>query len=167
MSTVRFIILACFCVVGAEHSEAAKPADVKKVVSLMRSKALKGAIFRKGKRSGWVQIVFIANKRRYTMFIAGKASKAYLSVWVRPNGSRGQRKLKTFTDYGLDGQVDFGINGKKWRRRSRSKKVKKGDPRKYFASGKDGISKKKGEQHRLYWQKLYDTAITDALSTLR
>jgi len=76
-----------------------------------------------------VQVVYVYQGIRYTLWykptevttveVLGQThevvQKDFVSVWERPNGSRGDAVLDTYTDFGVDGCVNFGIGGEKSR----------------------------------------------------
>lgn len=108
-------------------------------------------------RLGWrTRIVSVSKGLRYTFesFIPvhGKTS---LSVWVRRNGTWGQDTLVSFSDEGLDGNVDFGISGPTTATDEQRKFFLVGDPPAGWPT--------RGEQYRAYWQARYDEALRAVL----
>lgn len=156
---MKFILfLALFNILSltfCNHASAADPDDVAKVVKLIHSKKTKGVLLRKFDKTGGVEIVFVSNGLRYTMYHSGSKDINFLSVWVRPNGTTSKAKLKTFTDQDLNGKVDFGL------------KLKDGSDltKKLYYSSRSG-QPQKGQQFSSYWQKIYDTSIDHALQKL-
>lgn len=154
MSVTMFLVLllaAVAVLLLPLKAKAAEPTDVKRVVELMHSGAsnvLSGKTF----DDNDVQIIFVVRGLRYTFYHS--VEEGSLSVWRRPEGTGGQKNILTFTDYGLDGQVDGGVKGKAGT-----------DSEKQLLYVTDRETK--GEEFHPYWQGLYDQAIKDALRTLK
>ena len=111
------------------------------------------------------QSVFISDGVKYTMFIVPAAAwpemdgsaPGFLSVWERQNGTVGQSSLSTYTDYGLNRSVEFGMGPG-----SGTFEILQ---RIRTATGT--ITWSDGAAFRSYWQAKYDTAITRALAYYR
>lgn len=143
----------------AGEAQAAKREDVRKVIELMYERPVNGAILSRTFQDGDAQVVFVSKGLRYTIYYTGPRDPRlqFLSFWVRPNGTAKKKDVRTFTDHGLDGVVDFGLNGKNGDERARQ----------LFESGYDSAHhKRSGEQFAAHWQKQYDLAIAAALRTL-
>jgi len=131
----------------------AMSADVTRVVSCIKSLTCKNVILTKGNFGNGKQIVFTDSHRRYTMYWSGEdGPQGFLSVWVRPEGTGGQLALITFTDRGLDGLVDFGVQGPASWSDSRRKHFHKNDE----------ASPNIGFEFRQFWQMQLDEAIAAA-----
>lgn len=144
------ILVSLFVFMFVPTAKAAESGEVERVVSLMYSSP--NVIARKLYHANGVQVVFVAGGLRYTLYhTGGKGDLNLLSVWVRKNGTTGQRGVLTFTDHSLDGTVNLGINGKEG----------SDSARQYF-----NLEEEKGVEFRHYWQSLYDKAIKDALRAL-
>ncbi len=133
-------------------ASAADYKDVARVVGMIANKKVP-VISREGN-----QIVFVHKGMRYTFWDSGERTQAddpnsaWLSVWVRKDGTSSQETMDTFSDHGFDGVVDFGIDGAK---------------KKAFDSGADGISTKEGLEYQGFWQERYDSAIKAGIEYLR
>lgn len=90
------------------------------------------------------QSVYVINGKRYTVYYPG-GEHPFLSFWVRPNSTSEWNVIKTFSDHGLDGKVEFGIQT---------------PPDRYTFNIDD---KNIGLEHQEYWQKIYNEAIADAI----
>jgi len=155
------ILCLAFCLfslAGIHEVKAADPADVAKVVELVKT-AKAGFLSRKEHKEGSYQLVFVRKGLRYTVFVSNGAQK-FMTIWVRPDGTSESNLLEGMTDYQLDGEIDSGSIGE----------MELGDDvvRKMYESGvPDGGNKAIGEQFREYWQGQYDKAIVDALMILK
>lgn len=102
-------------------------------------------------------IVFVHKGKRYSLYHSSERirpddpNSAWLSFWVRKNGTSGQHNLMSFTDNGFDGKVDFGIDG----------------PRQRYFKHADRYSAAEGLEHEAFWQKELDVAINAALEYKR
>lgn len=138
----------------AATAQAASPEDVREVVAMVtdgRVPSLARHNYKNGDRS----IVFVHGGRRYTLYHSGPRidpndpQSAWLSVWVRNESP--SKGVDTFTDFGSDGVVDFGLDGPRLR---------------LFHEGR-ARTVPEGLNHREYWQKQYDDAIAAALAYKR
>jgi len=99
-----------------------------------------------------VQAVMVIDGQRYTVWVANSNENAkpvmsdLMSFWVRPEGTKGQDELTTFSDTGLDGRCDFGIIPAKMS--GIGKQV-------LFRDGTDG-TKPEGLEHKDRFQSLYN-----------
>lgn len=102
-----------------------------------------------------VQAVMTIDGQRYTVWVANSDEQGQIklpdmmSVWVRPEGTRGEALLTTFSDTGLDGRCDFGIipaASNRWQR------IK-------FRAKNGTNSNGEGLQHRDRFQKLYSETL--------
>jgi hypothetical protein len=151
-STALIVVLLLASLFGGWPAQAADAKDVAKVIAFMNDPKTK-VIDRKTYEGGGVQIVFVTQGKRYTFYHTGsdQPSLKWLSVWVRPNGTNSLEQCVTFSDHLFDGTVDSGA---------------------YMHNGTDAEIKRYnqenqvGEEHRTYWQSLYDQAIADALKAL-
>ena len=102
-------------------------------------------------------VVFVHKGKRYSLYHSSERitpenpNSAWLSFWVRRNGTSGQHNMLSFTDNGFNGKVNFGIDGLRQR---------------YFNSG-DRHSPAAGLEHQAFWQKELDAAIKAALDYKR
>lgn len=146
-----FVVLALVVSMCPINVHAATPADVAQVVALLQS----APNAKKTKFNG-TEFSFLYQGKQYGFWYSRDAK--LLSVWVRTRGTNGQKiLLGTFSDQGLDGTVDFGINGK-----DGTDEVKQ-----YFSVEEDRPGKSKGEEFRPHWQSQYDQAISTALRVLK
>ncbi len=155
------LIALAATLVFSTKAHAASPKDVQEVAAMVTDKkvpTLTRVASYFGNDHMGDTITFVHKGMRYTVYNSGERIKAddpnsaWLSVWVRKDGTSGSKNMDTFTDNGFDGNVDFGIDG----------------PRSHlFHSGADGISGKEGLEHEAFWQKKYDTAIKAALEYKR
>ncbi len=102
----------------------------------------------------WRQLVFVEGGNRYTLFYSWSnkfADLNFLTIWVRRNGTKGNKNLDVFGDTYLDGEVDEGL-------------LAMSDKRFYSVSHPGSAS---GPEYRGYWQKRYDAAIAAALHHLK
>lgn len=148
----KLLIVTALLVASLASAQTADYKDVARVVGMIANKKVP-VVSRQGS-----QIVFVHKGMRYTFWNSGERIKAddpnsaWISVWVRKDGTSGQGTMNTFSDHGFDGNVDFGIDGKKV---------------KYFSTGTDSISKPEGLEHRAFWQKQYDAAIDAAVQYMQ
>lgn len=148
----KIVLITAILVSLIAPASAADQKDVTLVVGMIANKKVP-VISREGN-----QIVFVHKGMRYTFWDSGERTKAdepnsaWLSVWVRKDGTSGQETMDTFSDHGFDGVVDFGIDGPK---------------KKIFRSGVDGSSAKEGFEHQAFWQERYDAAIRAGVEYLR
>ncbi len=136
-------------------ASAASRDDIHKIVAQMGQHTCKHLLTQKSYPGGGEQVVFVDGGKRYTMYWSesGVPKEAWLSVWVRSSGRKRNSVLKTFSDYGLDGEVDFGLMGPaKW----------SDEKRQYFGSGKFAAMRPQGRKFRQRWQNEYDAAIAAA-----
>lgn len=152
MKNFAILLLVLFFCPIVNGVSATEPSDVEAVVELMYTS--KSVITRKVYEDGSLQVVFRKGGLRYTFYYHPDEKDSFLSVWVRPNGTHGQKTMETFSDSTLNGRVDFGIKG--------------GDnDERYYVSGEELLLERKGSQYEKYWQKQYDKAIKDALLRLK
>lgn len=154
-ATSILLLTILFSSALCNHAHAADPKDVAKVVELMYLKSTTGIIDKEVYDDGGIQIVFITDNLRYTLYHSGDEQVNFLSVWVRPNGTSNRDVLQTFTDDDLDGQINFGICEVKG-----TLSVRK-------CYGLKTREEACGNEYRDYWQQIYDKAITDALNALK
>lgn len=124
--------------------------------------------------TGETQVVFVQNGKRYTVFYSGyswsgrdsavmPAKEQWITIWVRPNGTSSPEAGDSFTDFGLDGNVDDGILG------LYPITPVTGDIRKNYRNGANRVLlegekfEPVGVQYQSYWQKRYDAAIRGIL----
>jgi len=172
MRTIIATLLLSFFFITPTTADAASKADVQKVVELMFSPSTNSKVLLKEVKTAEkddIQVVFVENGKRYTLWYSGNriikddADSHWLAFWVRPDGTSGQESMITWTDNGMDGNVDFGIIGK-----NRPDSV-----RKLFREDKvydfESRTKKlviEGEEYRSHWQAQHDEAIAAALRHL-
>jgi hypothetical protein len=158
---VRPIVFTLAVLFGATAAEAASPIDVAKVAAMVTDASVPVLLRQKEYVNGEYlgdTIVFVQGGHRYTIYNAPKiVGRGYtvpgmLSVWVRKNGTAGQRMVDGFTDQDFDGSVNFGLDGA---------------DRKLFEGGMDSYDGPKGLAFRSYWQRQYDAAIHAALAYRR
>lgn len=107
-----------------------------------------------GELNGY-QAVFVCNGKRYTLYNSGERIReddpqsAWLSFWVREDGTYGQETLDTFSDNGFDGIVNFGIDGPR--------------EREFIPDGTNATD----DEHQPYWQQRLDDAVSALLNCLR
>jgi hypothetical protein len=140
-------------------AHAATPADVKQVTDFMFGRAPSVHYVKPLWMSNWAaantspvyRIVFVEGGRRYTMQYTSAMGDSFpesLDFWERPNGTRDQSVLTTYSDSGLDGTIDFGTG-----------------PQDNLYT--DMFGKVEGQDNKAYWQKEYDDAIAAALRYYR
>lgn len=96
------------------------------------------------------QIVFRHKGVRYTFYYGEvRGGDNWLAVWMRPDGTHGQRLIETFSDTSLDDRVDFGITGKGNRDSEEARYFNVEDR---SSSGSTAKPEVRGEKHRQYWQ---------------
>ncbi len=135
--------------------------DLKAIVACMKTETCKHTI------SDWADtdqttygLSFEWGHKHYTLMLAGPPvfSAPSLDIHVREAGAGNQSSLEQeVIDHGLDGVVDFGLQGpvehrKKWHRR--------------FDSGKFGGAPCVGGEFQDFWQKQFDDAIAAAKQRL-
>ena len=129
------------------------PKDVAEVAAMVTDKRIPGLLRREeyfGDKFMGTTYVFVHRGLRYTLYHSGArikegdANSAWLSFWVRKNGTYGQKRLDTFTDHAFDAAVDFGIDGLK---------------KKYFRAEEPV----RGAEHRAFWQQRLERAVRAAL----
>jgi len=110
---LSFLSLVLVSVLITEIAQASTPVqDVKKIITVLKERNYKNVILEKNFGGTDLQIVFVDNGLRYTVYYTGvNTTKEFISFWVRPEGTSGLKFLSTFTDHDLDGVVDFGIKG--------------------------------------------------------
>jgi hypothetical protein len=99
-----------------------------------------------GEREGDVQVVFVHKNIRYTIWYPGDM----FSIWERPNGTRGQEFIQTYSDQDITGCVNFGIMG--------SGKSGDDSSRRYRRWNDIGSDLAVAEHHT-YWQQRYQMAL--------
>jgi hypothetical protein len=98
-----------------------------------------------------VQAVMSVDGKRYTVWVANEYEgydrpvKDMMSFWIRPEGTTGIDSLVTFSDQGLDGNCDFGVDGK----------------RIYDFNEKEGM------KHRKHFQQLYEETVDKLLEVYK
>lgn len=148
----------------ATPAEAATREDVARVLMFItRPDAYKKLMLKRPDvESNGLTVVFVEKGRRYSLYYVPPTthtwgqSSGLLSVWVIPDdlAKRSADLEPTFSDDGLDGVVDFGVEGPTtWQE----------DWRKLFDSEKFAPKAAKGIQYAPYWQAKYDEAIADAI----
>jgi hypothetical protein len=66
------------------------------------------------------QAVITMDGKRYTIYISNRSGLPdstnldLISIWVRPEGTTGQKVLTTWTDYNFDGSVDWALGPLDW-----------------------------------------------------
>ncbi len=99
-----------------------------------------------GEREGDVQVVFVHDNIRYTIWYTGDL----FSIWERPNGTRGQEYIQTYGDDGATGCLNFAIAG--------SGKAGDDSSRRYMRW--NGIGDDLGViENHTYWQQRYLKAL--------
>ena len=131
---------------------AASPKEMAEVAAMVLDEKVPALLRKKNYINGefmGTTMVFVHKGLRYTLYHSGEPIKAgepqsaWLSVWVQKNGTYAQKDVDTFSDHGFDGTIDFGISGSADKRMFR-------------------IEYKEGLEHREYWQRRLDAAITAA-----
>lgn len=157
-NSILCLVFCVFFLTGLQEVKAADPAEVAKVVNLVKT-AKSGFLTRDEHEEGSYQLVFVRKGLRYTVFVSSEAHR-FMTIWVRPDGTSESNVLEGMTDYQFDGEIDSGNIGE----------IELGDDivRKRFESGvSDSGNEAMGEQFKEYWQGKYDKAIVDALKMLR
>ena len=153
----RTLLLAATAVLASSPALAASPADVRAVADMVNDLSVpvlqrSRSPFRTGGLGG--QIVFVEGGVRYTFYHSGTPirsrdpNSAWLSMWARPNGSKGRAVVETTSDNGFDGRVDFGTGG-----------TRAG----LFSNNAMHLGDPTGIQNQAYWQRQYDKAIAAAI----
>jgi hypothetical protein len=146
MKKILFVMVIATMMIGFTTVVHAAPAvNVKKVFEAIQQNRDKLLLYHE-LEGGSFQAVYVAKGKRYTVYYSG-SDVNFLSFWVRPNGTWSQDLIKTFTDNGLNGDVNFGIQAG----------VRNSEKKELF----DQIGL--GQDYRAYWQDQYDTAIADAM----
>jgi hypothetical protein len=140
LSTFLLVIALSF---NASYAHAANPADVARVVKLVKQHP----------HQGDYQVVFVHKGKKYTIRYTSDDGRrdtntSLLAVWVRPVGTTDQKSLTTFSDRRTDGIVDFGVGGS-------------GEESCHFDA-----QRQECKDFGQYFQGLYDQAISAALVTL-
>lgn len=144
---LMFLVVFSFLVMSVSH--AASKEDALRAVKLMRSSARSEKVLSfKDFKGGSFQCVYVVDGKRYTAYYNHETAGGWLSFWVRPNGTYGQKLIKTFSDHRLDGKVEFGVGG--------------GKEEKLF----DSESRNIGLEFQRHWQSQYDEAIKVAIAQL-
>jgi hypothetical protein len=141
-------------------ASAATPEEVQELATAVVDESIP-ALVRKtyylpsGELNGY-QAVFVCDGMRYTLYNSGKPIRsddpqsAWLAFWVRQDGTSGQKNVDTFSDHGFDGTADFGIDGLR--------------QKEYIPA--DGTYAT-NDEHRDYWQKRLDDAVTALLNCIK
>lgn len=141
------------------HVSAASPEDVQELASMVTNESVP-ALLRKtyflpsGEVNGY-QAVFVCGGNRYTLYNSGERidpddpQSAWLSFWVRKDGTYGQETLDSFSDHGFDGTADFGIDGPR--------------EREFIPDGTYAT----GDEYQPYWQQRLDNAVDTLLNCIK
>ena len=132
--------------------------DLERVTNCMMWRTCQGTLLARDYYGGDFdrQIVFVEQGQRYTLLLNWGDNT--LSIWVRPEGTTDQASVSTFTDMGVDGDIDFGVTG--------SVRLTD-DQRKHFYNtesppGCDSL----GLEFQKHWNECYTAAIAAAVRHL-
>ncbi len=111
---------------------------------------------------GNLYVVYVYKGSRYTVWHAppheirpGLSDEGLISIWERPNGSKGEKVLDGYSDLGMTGCVGFAFRGDE---------VK--DSTAHFMRWNDAYAKDEGLVYHHEWQERYRRAIEGLAFTL-
>jgi len=127
------------------------------IIRFMESGVTRPLLMRKVYEGGGIQIVFVHEAQRYTLYWSG-LDHELLSFRIRPDGTHDDTLLITFSDENQDGYVDFGID-------CEVENLDEG--RRLFESGCYGPDfHRAGDPFALHWQEEYRNAVDAAIDAL-